>query len=96
VEFRFVFASEEYTTYINTVYNDIFAFFVSGPGITGPYAAPVAFPNGAINVAQVPGTSTPITISSIHPGLNSQYYVSNTNGTNNDFNGFTKAMTIKF
>lgn len=96
VEFRFVFASEEYTSWINSVYNDIFAFFVSGPGITGPYAAPVAFPNGAINVAQVPGTSTPITISSIHPGLNSQYYVSNTNGTNNDFNGFTKAMTIKF
>jgi gliding motility-associated-like protein len=96
VEFRFVFASEEYTSWINSVYNDIFAFFVSGPGISGPYAAPAAFPNGAINVAQVPGTSTPITISSIHPGLNSQYYVSNTNGTNNDFNGFTKAMTIKF
>jgi len=96
VEFRFVFASEEYTTYINTVYNDIFAFFVSGPGIVGPYAAPAAFPNGAINVALIPGTSTPITISSIHPGLNNQYYTSNTSGSNNDFNGFTKVMTIKF
>lgn len=96
VEFRFVFASEEYTSWINSVYNDIFAFFVSGPGITGPYAAPAAFPNGAINVAQIPGTSIPITISSIHPGLNSSYYISNTFGSNNDFNGFTTTMTIKF
>ncbi|MBV6484091.1 MAG: hypothetical protein KFKLKKLM_00574 [Flavobacteriales bacterium] len=96
VEFRFVFASEEYTSWINSVYNDIFAFFVSGPGISGPYASPAAFPNGAINVATVPGTSTPITISSIHPGLNSSYYVSNPSGTNNDFNGFTTPMTIKF
>ncbi|MCL4857511.1 MAG: choice-of-anchor L domain-containing protein, partial [Flavobacteriales bacterium] len=43
VEFRFVFASEEYTSWINSVYNDIFAFFVSGPGISGPYASPAAF-----------------------------------------------------
>lgn len=103
VEFRFVFASEEYTTFINTVYNDIFAFLVSGPGINGPYASPAAFPNGAINVAKVPGTNIPITISSIYidptqtpPQLNGQYYISNTSGTNNDFNGFTTVMTIKF
>ena len=60
VEFRFVFASNEYTTYINTVYNDIFSFFISGPGFTGPYASPTGFPNGAQNLAVVPGTATPI------------------------------------
>lgn len=96
VEFRFVFASEEYTTFINSQYNDIFAFFVSGPGITGPFSSPGGFPNGAINVAQVPGTNDPITISSIHPGLNNQYYIDNTTEANNDFNGFTTTMTIKF
>ncbi|OFY90088.1 MAG: hypothetical protein A3K10_15495 [Bacteroidetes bacterium RIFCSPLOWO2_12_FULL_31_6] len=96
VKFNFVFASEEYTTYINTVYNDIFAFFISGPGITGPYAAPAAFPNGAINVAQVPGTGNPITISTIQSGLNSQYYINNSSGTNNDFNGFTTVITLNF
>lgn len=96
IKFNFVFASEEYTTYINTQFNDIFAFFISGPGITGPYASPGAFPNGAINIAEVPGTSTPITISSIHPGLNSQYYVSNTTEANNEFNGFTTVITIAY
>lgn len=95
IEFRFVFASEEYTTYINTQFNDIFAFFLSGPGITGPYAAPAGFPNGSINLAQVPSTTTPITISSIHPGLNSQYYISNTTEANHEFNGFTTVLTIK-
>ncbi|MCB0402600.1 MAG: gliding motility-associated C-terminal domain-containing protein [Flavobacteriales bacterium] len=96
IKFNFVFASEEYTTYINTVYNDIFAFLISGPGITGPYASPAGFPNGAINIASVPGTSTPITISSIHPGLNSQYYISNSTETNNEFNGFTTVISIAY
>ncbi len=96
VKFRFVFASEEYTTFINTQYNDIFAFFISGPAIAGPYAAPPAFPNGAINIAQIPSTTTPITISSIHPGLNSQYYISNTTEQSHEFNGFTTVITIKY
>ncbi|MBI4646796.1 MAG: choice-of-anchor L domain-containing protein [Bacteroidia bacterium] len=58
--FKFVFASEEYDAYECTAYNDVFAFFVSGPGISGPYS------DNAINVALVPGTSTPITISTIN------------------------------
>jgi len=96
IKFNFVFASEEYTTYINTQFNDIFAFFLSGPGITGPYASPATFPNGAINLAQVPNTTTPITISSIHPGLNSQYYISNTTEANHEFNGFTTSISIVY
>lgn len=96
VEFRFVFASEEYLTYVNTNYNDIFAFFLSGPGISGPYASPAAFPNGSVNVAVVPGTSTPITISTIHPGLNSQFYIDNPSNNTHDFNGFTTIMTAKY
>lgn len=96
IKFNFVFASEEYTTYINTQFNDIFAFLISGPGITGPYASPAAFPNGAINIAQVPSTTTPITISSIHPGLNSQYYISNTTEANHEFNGFTTVINIAY
>lgn len=71
-------------------------FFISGPGITGPYAAPPAFPNGAINIATIPSTTTPITISSIHPGLNAQYYVSNTTEANHEFNGFTTKISIAY
>jgi len=103
VEFRFVFASDEYLTYINTDYNDIFAFFVSGPGINGTFASPAGFPNGAVNIAQVPGTTDPITISTIYddptetpPQVNGQYFINNPNGANNDFNGFTTVITIKY
>ena len=35
VTFNFVFASEEYTTYINTEYNDAFGFYLTGPNPTG-------------------------------------------------------------
>jgi gliding motility-associated-like protein len=95
VQFNFVFASEEYTTYINSQFNDAFGFFISGPGFAGPYASPAAFPMGAENLAFVPGTTDPITISTIHPGLNAAYYISNTAATHS-FNGFTVPMTIEF
>jgi hypothetical protein len=96
VSFNFVFASEEYLNWVNTQYNDVFGFFVAGPGISGPYASPAGFPNGSTNLALVPGTNTPITISTIHPGLNSQYYVSNTSGTTHAMNGFTTPIPITF
>ena len=99
VEFRFVFASDEYLTYINTPYNDIFSFFISGPGFSGPYASPAGFPNGAQNLAVVPGSpapGTPITISTIHPGLNAQYYIDNPSENTFGFNGYTTVISIKF
>ena len=87
VNFNFVFASEEYLTYVNTVFNDAFGFYLSGPNPAG----------GAYNVenlALVPGTSEPITISTIHPGFNSEYYIGNPSG--HSFNGFTTPIAIKF
>jgi gliding motility-associated-like protein len=96
VSFNFVFSSDEYLTYVNTQFNDIFGFFVAGPGITGPYSAPAGFPNGSLNLATVPGTTSPITISTIHPGLNSQYYVDNSGGLTHTMNGFTVAIPITF
>ena len=47
VKFRYVFGSSEYHTFENTMYNDVFGFFLSGPGISGPYSAPSNNPNGS-------------------------------------------------
>ena len=69
MRFRFIFASSEWPLYPCSQYNDVFGFFVSGPGISGSYFSPAGYPNGAENYALVPGTSIPITITSINaPG----------------------------
>jgi hypothetical protein len=86
IKFNYVFGSNEYNTYINTQFNDVFAFFLAGPGITGPYSSPPGFPGGSKNLAVLPGTNPPlpVTISSVHSGtgalapLNGDYHISNT------------------
>lgn len=95
VEFKYVFGSDEYLTYVNSSYNDVFAFLISGPGITGPYQSPTGFPGGAKNIAVVPNSSPslPITISSVNNVLNSQYYIDNPSNTTVGLNGFTNVFT---
>ncbi|MBK8557586.1 MAG: choice-of-anchor L domain-containing protein [Lewinellaceae bacterium] len=66
VQFNFVFASEEYCEFVNTQYNDVFGFFISGPGISGVQ-----------NLAIIPNTTTPITINDVNHLSNTQYYVNN-------------------
>ena len=97
IEFRYVFGSDEYTAFINTQYNDVFAFFLSGPGITGPYTSPPGFPGGSKNLAVVPNSNPPlpITISTVQPGLNGAYYISNTPSINVGLNGYTTVLTAK-
>ncbi len=95
VQFRYVFGSNEYLTWINSMFNDVFGFFVSGPGITGPFTSPAGFPNGSINIANVPGSvpQLPITISSVQPALNQQYYIDNPMNTDVAMNGYTVVLT---
>ncbi|XOV66618.1 MAG: choice-of-anchor L domain-containing protein [Fluviicola sp.] len=83
IEFNFVFMSEEYNEFVNSGFNDVFAFYISGPGIVGQE-----------NLAVVPGTTTPVTINTINNGSFFQYYNDNTgNIADIEFDGFTTLMT---
>jgi len=97
VKFNYVFAGEEYLEWVNSQFNDVFAFLISGPGITGPYASPAAFPGGAINIAVVPNSNPvlPIGISTVNDQINSQYYNHDSTTSVSAFNGYTDVFTAK-
>lgn len=68
LSFSYIFASSEYTIFTCSQYNDVFGFFISGPGINGP------FTNGAINLATIPGSDTPIAVNTVNSGTPSWGY----------------------
>jgi len=98
LEFDFIFASEEYNEFVATPFNDVFGFFITGPG----YA-----PN--TNVALIPGTTTPVSINTVNNGMSSGpssgpctnclYYIDNL-ATPTTYplapDGFTSAINVRF
>ncbi|CAN5225957.1 hypothetical protein BH09BAC5_BH09BAC5_10800 [soil metagenome] len=87
ISFDFVFASEEYQEWVGSQYNDVFGFFISGPGIVpDPSATPYH------NIALIPNTTTPITINNVNQNSHTQYYQNNNNGTSVQYDGFTKGL----
>jgi len=89
VKFDFVFGSDEYMEFVDLGVSDAFGFFLSGPGLSGPYA------NSAVNIALVPGTNTPITIDSLNSGDHGAYYVDNEFPPGNllEYDGHTTVLT---
>ncbi len=85
LKFRYVFGSEEYPEFVNSI-NDVFGFFISG---LSPYGG--LYNNQ--NIALIPNTTTPITINNVNQNLNSQYYVNNSFGTYVKLDGFTTVLT---
>lgn len=90
VRFKYVFGSEEYPEYVGSTFNDVFAFFISGPGIAG----------GQQNIAKLQN-GQPVTINNVNSGSNSAFYVSNGDGSQSPYNsstnyiqydGFTKVL----
>ncbi len=95
--FNYQFGSQEYYSAVCSHYNDLFAFFISGPGIAG-----------APNMALIPGTNIPVEINSVNNGVPgasggvlsnctslgpgspfTSYYLDNTGGTLLSYKGFT-------
>ncbi|MEI6767185.1 MAG: choice-of-anchor L domain-containing protein, partial [Bacteroidota bacterium] len=109
VEFKYIFASEEYPEWACSQYNDVFAFLLSGPGIAGNQG----FSNNAKNIALLPDMVTPVTINNIHvggwnqntetshnpqtcPDKNANYYQNNIGGTAIEFDGYTVVLTASW
>lgn len=88
IKFKYVFSSEEYTPSYVCQFNDAFAFFISGPGITGMK-----------NIALIPNTNTPVSIFNVNDVLgggcpnNQIYFVDNTSNTFFTHDGHTVVLT---
>jgi gliding motility-associated-like protein len=98
VRFFYVFGSEEYPEYVCSEFNDVFAFFLSGPNPSGG-----SYTNE--NIAKIPGTNIAVAINSINPGVAgafglgvctslaySSLYTDNNGGTTIQYDGFTTVL----
>ena len=65
LSFNFTFGSEEYLEYVGSKYNDVFGFFIDGPGLDH------------VNLAVLPDTNIPITVNNINHKKNKKFYHDN-------------------
>ena len=78
VKFKYVFGSDEYPEFAppnNSGYNDVFGFFISGPGIVGMQ-----------NIAQLPNNGGIVSINNVNAITNPQYFNANGDGNMAPYN----------
>lgn len=98
IAIAYVFASDEYDEWVCSTVNDVFGFFVTGPGLNN------------VNIARIPGTNIPVAINSVNNGAvgangfigapgcdigNSAFFTSNNLGTTHEYDGQTIRMEAK-
>lgn len=76
--FNYIMASNEYNTFVCN-FADLFAFILSGPGIpeanfynvdANPNTADVEIDLGGLNIATIPGTNIPVSVTNVHAVVN--------------------------
>jgi outer membrane protein OmpA-like peptidoglycan-associated protein len=66
IAFDYIFASEEYPEYVNSAFNDVFAFMVSRVDSFQTF-----------NIAFLPGTKEPITVNNVNHLKNAKFFIEN-------------------
>jgi gliding motility-associated-like protein len=101
VRFSYVFGSEEYREYVNSNFNDVFAFFISGPGIPGGIQNMARLPNNTIVAINNVNDGSESTGTYVPNCANCTYYKYNGTGSNGPYNssstyiqydGFTRPL----
>lgn len=76
--FNYIMASNEYNTFVCN-FADLFAFILSGPGIpesnfynvdANPNTPDVEINLGGLNIATIPGTNIPVSVTNVHAVIN--------------------------
>jgi gliding motility-associated-like protein len=78
VRFKYVFGSDEYPEFAppnNSGYNDVFGFFIAGPGITGLQ-----------NIARLPNNGSIVSINNVNAITNPTFFNFNGDGTTSPYN----------
>lgn len=80
LRFKYSFASEEYLEWVNSPFNDVFGFYISGPNV-----------GTNVNIALVPNTGQVVAINTVNHLSNTQYFYNNQNpfGQFVQYDGFT-------
>lgn len=83
LRFNYTFASEEYNEWVNSPFNDVFGFYISGPNV-----------GTDVNIALIPNTAQVVAINTVNALSNSSYFYNNQNplGQFIQYDGFTVGL----